>query len=341
MAVLLTTFGENTGVRLLAGVLFFGLLAWLFYSAGRGSGKTVYVLTALVFGAAFYFSPIFQLVSFFLLLALIVWNERLQAARRRNYLSAQARFEGGGIKRGFTPPEAAVLLGKPFNITLTLLLFGMLRKGFLRQVGDAPLHVEIVPEMRTRERSLNPQKRADLRRQGAQELNMVLHPFEEPFLELLETESGKPLREVDFGITVKPFVEDVARRLGGFDLGETQEYYRLIIQRAPKEARSDGVLVKDRQKVFDRNFEWILLQEGFAAILDGADFSYAPKWLRNEQGEASQLAGTKTFAEWAAGVMEEMKYAISPEDLEVKLGKSLDGVSATLMSEIARATYYG
>jgi|GEM_PF-7104997 len=32
-------FANNSGARLLAGLLFFGLLGWLFYRLGRGVGK--------------------------------------------------------------------------------------------------------------------------------------------------------------------------------------------------------------------------------------------------------------------------------------------------------------
>jgi hypothetical protein len=285
-------------------------------------------------GLASYFWPGLGILALAGLAAIEVGLARRGGSRP--FEPAVIRFEGGGIKRGLTAAEAAVLLGRPPNVILALALTEMLHKRLLRLRKGAALQMEPAEAMRTRQRSLNPERRGALRRKGAQELGKTLHPFEEPILELLEQRPDSPAGALDFGLVMMPLVEHVARRVGGHDLAETREYYRLLIARAPVEARSEGVLQKDREKIFTRNLGWILLDEAFADILDQADFRFRPDWLAE-----AQLPGEPSLAEWTAGLREALKGSVGTEDLAARLGKGLDGVSATLMSEIARATYYG
>ncbi|MEK6223016.1 MAG: hypothetical protein N2D54_12295, partial [Chloroflexota bacterium] len=195
------------------------------------------------------------------------------------YTPARAIFEGGGIKRGLTSPEAAVLLGKPFEKILTLLILNMLEKKFIEFESGHRLKIVVAPEYETRDKSLNSEKRGDLRRFAAQNNGKVLHPYEAIFLELFEQVGEKPLGEINFELTVDPFINHVAGRIGGFDLKETRGYYELIIRRAPKEARIDGVFVDDFQKVYDHNFLWLLLNENRDALFIGDGINYSPSWL--------------------------------------------------------------
>jgi hypothetical protein len=49
----------------------------------------------------------------------------------------------------------------------------------------------------------------------------------------------------------------------------------------------------------------------------------------------------QTFAQWAAKAMLEMKKAVPESALQIKLGKEIDNVTAQLLAEISRATFYG
>lgn len=269
------------------------------------------------------------------------------------YQPAVARIEGGGIKRGLTPAEGAVLLGRPLNVTLTLVIFEMLRKGFLHQVSGTPFVVEVTQAFRARGTGLSVQARGEQRRKAAQAINAALHKYEEPFLELIEAQPGTPVTELDFGVAVQPLVRYVAGRVGGYNLEETRAYYRLIIERAPREARSDGKLTFERQKVFDRNFGWVLLGEDFDSVLDQPDFSYVPVWVRRSEvlsptsggqevkSESVSLPPDRSFATWAKDVMAAMEGAVDEKDVKLTLGKETDAVTATLMNDVARATFYG
>lgn len=252
------------------------------------------------------------------------------------YEPALARIEGGGIKRGLSAPEASVLLGRPLNLTLTLILFEMLRKGFLVQEQATPLIVGIAPAFQIKQGSPSLNEIKEQRRRVAQQLPAALALYEEAFLEVLQTQQGHASK-IHFSIAVQPVIRFVAGRVRGYSLAETRAYYEALIERAPKEARSDGVLTMERQKVFDRNFAWLLMHPEFASILDKDDYSYQPIWWRNSPEMASDIS----FAVWADQVIEEMAANPSLESVKIELGEEEDLLSATLMNDIAKATFYG
>lgn len=307
--------------------------------------------------------------AFFVLGLIVFVLPRVARWRRARtavpYQPAVARIEGGGIKRGLTAPEAAVVLGRPLNVTLTLVLFEMLRKGFLVQTQAWPLVVEVAEAFRTHGSGLSAQARGERRRQAAQAIKATLHLYEEPFLELIEAQPDVPVTELDFGVAIQPMVRYVAGRVGGYSLEETRAYYRLLIERAPREARSDGKLTFERQRTFDRNFGFVLLGDDFVAVLDQADYSYVPVWQRTSNVQMSNVgqtpspthpgvqnqrlqgkgAGNATakpsFAAWATEVMAAMQGAVAEGDVKLTLGSETDAVTATLLNDVARATFYG
>ena len=284
--------------------------------------------------------PYWQLIVFPILLIAAIF---LILYRRpsRIYEHAVARIEAGGVKRGLTPPEAAALLGYPFNTILALVIFGLLRKGILRQDSHSPLSVSVAAKFQTKDQSLNAERRAALRKRAAQSVPTVIYTYEEIFLELLEQNDGSPVAGIDYSIFVSPFLKLVTERIAGYDLEETREYYRLIIERGPKEARVDGALVLDRKKVFDRNLLWLMLHKNFQVILDSEKFDYIPSWQRTDVQLHSWEEQNITFASWALIVIHELKAAIPENALEIKFGKEIDSVTAQLLADISRATFYG
>lgn len=270
-------------------------------------------------------------ILFVLLILVIGITVYLSAKKKRiPYIPAEAKFEGGGIMRGLTAPEAAAVVGKPIHKIIGLALMGLIRKGFVEIEPGSQLIITAAKHMRTREISMDIIRREELRRQSAQAVNQVLYPYEELFLEFFEQEAGKPVVDLDFSILVKPFVQIVAHRMGGYSIDETREYYNLIIARAPKETRAGGVLVADHDKVFATNLLWILLHEERKDIVG----DYKPDWVNQ-----ALIGETSLFMDWVEGIEEILKNSIGEKSLEVKLGKEIDEVSARIISEIAKATY--
>lgn len=250
------------------------------------------------------------------------------------YQPPKIRYEGGGIKRGLTPAEVAVVLGNPYHIIVAQVIFGLLAKGILVQLAHDPVVVDAHCDFRTSGKSISPEVRTEQRRLTAQKHNAVIHGFEEPFLEIIEANSGTAVKHLDFVIAVKPLARFVAKRIAGFNLEQTQAYYRLLIARAPVEARTDGALVKEHQKIFDRNFQWLVFHEDFDGILK----EYWPPWLK--AGQFEKTPGN-SFPSIANRLMEDLRVKVEEDAITLKLGNWEDPVAATLIHEIARATFYG
>ncbi len=230
-----------------------------------------------------------------------------------------------------------MLLGKPLNLTLALVLFEMLRKGFLIQEQAQPLIVGIAKAFQVKQRGLSLEDAKDQRRKAAQKIPAAMSLYEEAFLETIENQPDKPVKNLDFTIAVQPLIRYVASRVGGYSLDETRAYYQALVERAPKEARSDGVLTFERQKVFDRNFGKLLMHEDFEAILNQEDYSYQPVWWRKQPEVVAEIP----FAQWAQQVIAELQSNPSLGSVQIELGDEEDLLSATLMNEIAQATFYG
>ena len=175
---MITSFTNNISIRILTGIIFWLGFAWLFFRFSKGAGKILFGLLSFGFGLSFYFLPILQLISLPLLMIILVIFASFRERVQKPYETAKASFEGGGIKRGLTPPEAAVLLKKPVNVTLASVIVGLLEKGFIVLDCISPVKVVVHSKMRTRNLSMNSVQRATQRRHVAQELGQVLFPFE-------------------------------------------------------------------------------------------------------------------------------------------------------------------
>jgi hypothetical protein len=328
-------------MRLISGIVFWGIGGFLFFRRSRGLGKLPFILLSLIFTGLFYFSPFFQLFTYlFLIFALIL---ALITSRKpsREYQQAVARVEGGGIKRGLLPPEAAILLGSPFNLTLVLVLFGMLKKGILKHVTDMPWKIEIGDKFKTNKDNMAPKRRTEIRRESALVANILLLKYEELFLELFEQSQGMEASAIDFSIIVKPLIKHVANRVAGYDLEKTREYYNLIIERAHLEARGGGVMLSEREAIFDRNLEWILLNENLDAVFTNDDFKYFPIWMRDRDNLTNELSAELNFKIWILRIIEQMREAIPPENMKIIFEGESENVLAGLLSDISRATFYG
>ncbi len=252
-AFMFLRFSGGTGISVL--VVLAGLLLWFMWST---IGLVIFILPLVVLGAGA--------------------NEYFLQKRKKSYLPAIAHIEGGGIKRGLTAPEAAIILEEPLNKVLTLVLFGLLKKRVVELVTDQPLVVRVAkPYRATQKESLKARKAARLK--VAQAENSLIHDYEHPFLDVLEKDAGKGVSEIDFSGPMKAFVKHTAVRVSGFNLNETRDYYQKIIQRALKEAETMGD-IPEWEKTVDRNAEWILMSDNYPTVFERPGRVYRPTWYR-------------------------------------------------------------
>lgn len=327
---------DNPDTRLLLGGVALLLLAVLFFRFSGGTGISVFVILAAGLGFLMYVSPAAHLCLFVPLVALIIINEVRLGRRRTSYMPAIAQVEGGGIKRGLTAPEAAALLEMPLNKVLTLILFGLLKKGALVQQAATPLTVTVAEPFQT---SRLTEKKP--RQEAAQDKGIVLHDYEHGFLDVIERHPGRAVEELDFSQPMKAFLQSVADRIKGFDLSDTQDYYRRIIAKALAEAKAIGD-VKMRETQLDRDFEWILLNRDYPTVFDTPTYHYWPVWTRTPVASTgmgkvaaptiSPSRGGSTsfgdvaagFAGWTERTMGGLASAISPVQVPARSGGFVD-----------------
>jgi hypothetical protein len=337
--LLLKWFANSTQARVVAGLIFVGLLGFAFFRFSGGTGVSVFFVLTVAAVFVFVNSPFWHLVSMPVIVVVVGLNEWMLSKRKAHYMPPIAETEGGGIKRGLTAPEAAALLELPIARVLGLVIFGMLKKGVVHQLQADPLVVDVDEEFKIKEGQIlaSPEERASFYRKAAQKRGIVVHKYEQPFLYLLTNNPGKPVKEIDFSVPMKQLLERVASRMKGFDLSDTQAYYRSIVRRATDMAKQVGD-IPQREKLLDRNFEWILMDDDYPTVFTTGR-PYWPIWTRGgwsgSRGPATaapragasgpEMTGSpsfgdvaSSFAGWTENTMGSLASSISPGALQVE-----------------------
>jgi hypothetical protein len=368
-------FNDNPAVRFIMLLADIVLFIFLFFRFSGGTGFSVFVVLGGGLFLLLLIAPILSLVAIPILIVLIILNEnnlKSRKAGKKTYLPPIAQVEGGGIKRGLTAPEAAALLEMPLNKVLTLVIFGLLEKGVLEQVEASPLQVEVAEDYRTlNDKTLNnATQRAKQRYKVAQANGTVIHKYEHPFLEILEQNPAKPVQALDFSSAMKSLITGTANKMKGFDLSDTQDYYRRIIDRAWKKAESIEE-VPEREKFLDRYFPWVILNNDYPTVMTHRGYHYWPRWVRRSPrwrpatsggglGGKSSKGGTSSggrttmgdvagsFAGWAENTMGGMAAAILPGTLQVSTPKGgvidlsgVDKVTGDFFEALAKSSSSG
>ena len=113
----------------------------------------------------------------------------------------------------------------------------------------------------------------------------------------------------------------------GFDLSDTQDYYRSIVRRAIEQAAAIGD-IPQREKAIDRNFEWILMDDHYPTVFTYGR-PYRPIWTRGPSvagggsgPSAPSMPGQTSFGDvaasftgWAENTMGGLAAAVSPGSL--------------------------
>ena len=169
------------------------------------------------------------------LIGLGTWSSR---RRKLDYLPPKISIEGHGIKRGLTAVEAAVLLERPLDRVLTMILFSLIKKEAARVVKEDPLTIEIIKPL--------PKK---------------MREYEKKFLTVM-TEVPKNKRRSGLQKVMIALVKSVQKKMEGFSLKETREYYKSITEKAWAQVESAETPEVKSEK-FGESIEWTLLDDKF------------------------------------------------------------------------------
>ena len=263
----------------------------------------------------------------------------IKKASKPNYLPPIAQVEGGGIKRGLTAPEAAIILEMPLNKVLALVIFGLLEKRLVRKADGTgslteALTVEIADAYRTDLEDAD--ARAKYRRSVAQQQGTVIHNYEDAFLDLIQENPEKPVKQLKVVKPMQDLVKIAAAKMQGFDLSDTQDYYRRVIDRAMEQASALGD-IEQREQYLDKYAPWVMLDKDYRRVMTVGTYNYWPLWARGTRstvaaaGASTAKAGSvassgrpapkfgdvaSSFAGWAETTMGGMAAAIMPTSLQ-------------------------
>ncbi len=157
--------------------------------------------------------------------------------QRMKYLPPSVGVEGVGVKRGLTAVEAAILLETPLDKVLTMILFGLMKKGAVRVVSEKPLKLELTDP-----------PPADLR------------SYEKGFLDAIDKKGqpdDKKLREV-----MVLLVKAVNDKLKGFSRKETVAYYKDIVNQAWGQVQAANT-PELKTRALTENIDWTMLDDDF------------------------------------------------------------------------------
>jgi len=345
-----------------------GLLTLLFFRFTGGTGCTVFVLLAGGMIVLFIFSPILVLPALPILIALVILNEIRLKRKPSKYLPPIVQTEGGGIKRGLTAPESAVLLELPLSKVLTLVIFGLLEKGILELVTQAPVTVSVREPFRTWGSSQNRRsstRRRGARRKAAHKEGTIVHRYEDDFLDQLERNPKKPVGKIDFTKAMERLIKATAEKMRAFDLSDTQEYYRRVIERAMEQAASLGE-IEAREKYLDKYLPWLMMDESYPTVLTHRGGHYWPMWaqpirgagraVRRPTSSSGPARGGRTsfgdvagsFSGWAETTMGGMAAAILPGSMSIPAAaggfvdlSGVDRVTGDIFQAISKASSSG
>ncbi|MBM3500047.1 MAG: hypothetical protein FJX74_15410, partial [Armatimonadetes bacterium] len=344
---------ENPQVRIGWAIALFILYGIAFFRASKGTGVSLFILLVVGLSVCFVLWPVIELFALPLLIPIWFLAEKGLKRRRGHYLPAIASVEGGGVKRGLSAAEAAILLEMPLGRVLTLIVFGLLKKGIVKQLEPDPLEVQLAPEFANLTRKE--------RQAAARRLGTVIHAYEQPFLDEIEAHPGHPLNRIDFSGPMKHAVTQAAKRVKGFDLEQTRSYYRYIISRAWAEAKAIGDVEK-RTEYADDNLLWLLTaQNGYDSFdsWHSSGYHYDPPWGRGTTmgpglptpqpsagGRTSFTDVSRSFAGWAEGITGGLAGKMDPVSVGLKGGglvdlSGVDKVTVDVLESLAESSGSG
>ena len=159
--------------------------------------------------------------------------------RKMQYLPPKVSIEGHGIKRGLTAVEAAILMEEPLDKVMTMILFGVVKKGVAEVVTRDPLAL----------RSIGDREKTEL------------HEYETSFMKAFDEKDPKNRRTALEKMTVE-LVKSVSEKMKGFSRKESIEYYKRIMETAWQQVQKANT-PEMQMAFFDQQLEWTMLDREY------------------------------------------------------------------------------
>jgi hypothetical protein len=339
LSAFLRWFRGSTEGRVLLGGLVLVLFGVLFFVTTRGTGWSVFLVACVALAGIMYVSPTLHLALFPVLLLLggLLVGLRIHRARRKpRYFKAEICLEGGGVKRGLTAVQAAMLLEVPLSRVLTMLIFGLARKGVVRIAGKSPLRLEVLGEKKGEATWSLPDGRT-----------VKLWPYEPAFVRAFVDQKGISVENMTLDGPFETLIDGLSAEMATFDLEETRSYYRFVVSRAWRQVKAETDW-EARFRRTDKDLEWLMVDEQWDGSMRGLALSghhYHPWWYhgspRGTLASAVPAAppqastpATTSFGDVASGLVGRL------ETVSSNVISSLDGLETTRGVDLSSVDHF-
>lgn len=192
------------------------------------------ILVALLSAIFAFVAFVFTLSPFWIIGLIIYFAVRSGRKRMSQYLPPRVGIESGGIKRGLTPPEAALLQELPLPRVLLLVIFGLLKKDAL---------------------SIKEVSAKDFRFQYKKKEGLEPQEYETAFGAAIDNDER--LEKTALRKLFTDMIAALQKKMAGFSQRETNMYYVSLMNKA-----WDQVKNCPREKLPDelaQSLEWLAL----------------------------------------------------------------------------------
>jgi hypothetical protein len=199
------------------------------------------------------------------------WSEN---RRKKQYLPPKISIEGHGIKRGLTAVEAALLMEQPLDRVMTMILFGVIKKGAAKVITQEPLKLEIT-----------------------QPAPADLQPYEQDFLKAFQTDDKVARRKALQDLVIAA-IKSLQEKMKGFSRKETVDYYKTITEKAWQQVTAAGTPEVQAQAM-DDNLEWTMVDRDFperSRTTFGPRPVFMPIWWNNYSPAAGRAMPTPSHS---------------------------------------------
>lgn len=203
-------------------------------SGGEGTASSIITWESVIITLSCILIPVILIIA--AVKKIIKSGSETTKKNSKNYFPPQVKTDGEGIKRGLTAVEAAVLLEIDLDRVISMILYGLAKKNVLEVKSMDPLDVEIVDPL-------------------PEELN----EYELNFIDALK-ESNKSRQTSKMRDAMHRLILSVSKKVEGFSLAETKEYYKSICEKAWSQVEA-AETPELKSELLGENFGWAMLED--------------------------------------------------------------------------------
>ncbi len=212
------------------------------------------------------------IIFFAIVLALIIFYILRKRRKSKEYLPPIVTTLGGGVKKDLTPSQVAILMQRPLTQVATLILFEMMKLGYLEIRTTKPalrFDVSVSTTVINQLQKYQQQMIAGIKKRNKEDIKWAKGASS-------GTIPREPVHQTDLKKALITRIKGVSKKMKGYSVRRTRKHYEEIIDRAWEEMKKTSPELKDA-------FLWIMVDDNYEERLDrrGGSYYYPHWYVRN------------------------------------------------------------